>query len=78
MAEHPIERPEPAEFLRPDIRNRLVRLLTGEIAAACEAALAAGVRPEELVEFVRRRRRAIRLEPTAEDGPGTTTADGGR
>lgn len=46
-------------MLTPTTRDRLVRLLAVELMAAWNAALAVGATPDELVNIVVNRRRAI-------------------
>lgn len=46
-------------MVTPTTRNRLVRLLASELLAAWNAALTAGATPDELVNIVVNRLRAI-------------------
>jgi hypothetical protein len=59
MPDHPRGRPA-AAGLAPDIRDRLIRLLAGELIAAWDAAVTAGAAPTGLAEIVGERQRAIR------------------
>lgn len=52
-------RPVACGMLTPTTRDRLVRLLAVELMAAWNAALAVGATPDELVNIVVNRRRAI-------------------
>jgi hypothetical protein len=58
-------RPVSSGILRPDTRNRLIRLIAEEIATAHDAALAAGAHPEDLTKIIQQRTCALGSAPVA-------------